>query len=76
MNYKECIMHMLKKTGNTKKGLARKVGRDPSSITMLFRREGLQVRTLQMLARAMGYEIVLRPQNYVRLMDEEILLDE
>lgn len=67
---------MLKKTGNTKKGLARKVGRDPSSITMLFRREGLQVRTLQMLARAMGYEIVLRPQNYVRLMDEEILLDE
>lgn len=76
MDYKALLSEMLIRSGNTKKGLARKVGMSSSGMSMLWRREGLRVRTLLKLSKAMGYEVVLRPQNYVRLMEKELILDE
>lgn len=76
MNYKELLTEMIKRTKQTKRGLGRKVGMSPSGMTCLWQREGLRVRTLLKLTKASGYEVVVRPQNYVRLMDEELLLDE
>ena len=75
MDYKALLSEMLRRSHNTKKGLARKVGMSASGMSMLWRREGLRVRTLLKLSRACGYEVVVRPQNYVRLMEEELLLD-
>ncbi len=76
MTYKEVLTEVLKRSGNTKKGVARKIGANPSWMTMVWRREGIRVHSLYIIAKACGYEIVLRPQNYVRLMDKELLLDE
>ena len=75
MDYKEILRVMLGKSGNTQKGLAKKIGKSPSAITMLFRREGLRVYTMVQLCEAMGFEVIIRPQNYVRLMDEEMRLE-
>ena len=75
MNYKELLSEMLHRVRISKRELARRTGKSPSGVGMLWRREGLRVGTLLQCAKAMGYEVVVRPQNYVRLMDEELLLD-
>lgn len=75
MVFKDILKDLLIKTGNSQKGLARKMGKSPSGITMLFQREGLRVHTMVEVCEALGYEVIIRPQNYVRLMDEEVRVD-
>lgn len=76
MKYKEAVQWMLKREGKRQVWVSRRVGMSENYIAQLMRRKGdTMLGGFLKVCDVLGYEVVLRKKNYVKLMDEEKLLE-
>lgn len=76
MTLQEVLKGMLGHRGYSQKRLAREIGTQACTITAIMKSGNTTTRSLVKSCNVLGYEIVLRPKNYVRPMDMEMILDE
>ena len=76
MTHQEIIKTMLKQRGYSQKRLAREMGTQACTITVVMKSENLYTKTLLRMCKVLGYEVVIRPKNYVRPMELEMVFDE
>ena len=76
MTYKEVINRMLTERMARKKDVARRIGKADNFVVQVLKRENdITLGTLLKISDALDYEIVVRKKNYLRLVEEEMLLD-
>ena len=76
MTYKEVISRMLTERMARKKDVARRIGKADNFVVQVLKRENdITLGTLLKISDALDYEIVVRKKNYLRLVEEEMLLD-
>lgn len=76
MTHQGIIRYMIKHRGYSQKRLAREMGTQACTVSAALKSESMLTKTLLKMCEVLGYEIVIRPKNYVRLMDMEMVLDE
>lgn len=76
MTHQEIIRLMLKQTGYSQKRLAREMGTQACTVTSVMKTESMHTKTLLKMCKVLGYEVVIRPKNYVRAMELEMIFDE
>lgn len=76
MNYKGIIDAMLKERCAKKKDVSKKIGKADNFVVQVLKRDNdITLGTLLKISDALDYEIVVRKKNYLRLVEEEMLLD-
>lgn len=76
MTYKEIINAMLTERMARKKDVSKRIGKADNFVVQVLRRDNdIVLGTLLSICNAMDYEIVVRKKNYLRLVEEEMLLD-
>ena len=76
MKHREIVKQMLKQRGYSQKRLAREMGTQACTVTVALRSDNMYTRTFLKMCEVLGYEIVVRPKNYVRPMELEMMFDE
>lgn len=76
MTHNDIIRYMLKQRGCSQKKLAREIGTQACTVTVALKSDNMYTRTLLKMCNVLGYEIIIRPKNYVRPMELEMVFDE
>ena len=76
MTHQEIIRVMLKQRGYSQKKLAREMGTQACTVTAVMKSENLYTKTLLKMCKVLGYEVIIRPKNYVRPMELEMVFNE
>lgn len=76
MQLKEALKIMIKGSGLKRKEIAKKLGRaNQTTISQWFYQDSIGVKTLCEICDALDYEVVIRPKNYLRLVEREMIID-
>ena len=77
MDYREIIYTMVKGSGETMYAVSKRMGKSSNYVSQLMKRPGdTTLDSFLKMCEAMNYEVIVRKQNYLKLLDGEIRVEE